>query len=259
MPAISASIVVYNGWEEAVVAARSVLEYAPADFILYLIDNNSPDGSAEQLRSAAAELGERVQVLCLPRNIGFGGGHNSVLPLLKSSYHFVLNPDIQVDSDVMAGMTAWMDQHPEVVMATPQLYFPDGTVQNLPRRKPNCMALVARSFPGIGCLRRFDRHYTMQDEDLTVPRPIQFCTGSFFVIRTETFRQMQGFDESYFMYVEDADLTQKALAFGQVYLLPQFRAIHAWHRNPHRDAGHFLLQLKSMLRFFSKWGFRFCS
>ena len=60
----------------------------------------------------------------------------------------------------------------------------------------------------------------------------------------------------YFMYVEDADLTQRALRQGLVYLLPQFTATHAWHRDPMRDAGKFKMQLKSMGRYFKKMGHR---
>ena len=56
------------------------------------------------------------------------------------------------------------------------------------------------------------------------------------------------------MYVEDADLTQKVLRKGTVWLAPQFHAVHAWHRAPMRDAGKFKMQLVSMGRYFKKWG-----
>ena len=105
-----------------------------------------------------------------------------------------------------------------------------------------------------GVMQKADEHYTMQDEDLTIPRPIEFCTGSFAAIRTDVFKTIGGFDPEYFMYVEDADLTQRALRRGLVYLLPQFTATHAWHRDPMRDAGKFKMQLKSMSRYFKKWG-----
>ena len=52
------------------------------------------------------------------------------------------------------------------------------------------------------------------------------------------------------MYVEDADLTQKVLREGTVWLAPQFHAVHAWHRAPMRDAGKFKMQLVSMGRYF---------
>lgn len=77
----------------------------------------------------------------------------------------------------------------------------------------------------------------MQDEDLTVPRRIAFCTGSFMAVRTNVFKEIGGFDPAYFMYVEDADLTQKVLQKGTVWLTPQFSAIHAWHRAPDARRG----------------------
>ena len=58
------------------------------------------------------------------------------------------------------------------------------------------------------------------------------------------------------MYVEDADITQKARRKGLVYYLPQFTACHAWHRAPQKSLKPFLQQLKSMGRYFCKWGFR---
>ena len=105
-----------------------------------------------------------------------------------------------------------------------------------------------------GCFKKADDHYTMQDEDLTVPRRIEFCTGSFMAVRTDVFKEIGWFDPGYFMYVEDADLTQKVLQKGTVWLAPQFSAIHAWHRAPMRDAGKFKMQLVSMGRYFKKWG-----
>ena len=105
-----------------------------------------------------------------------------------------------------------------------------------------------------GCFAKADDHYTMQDEDLSAPRRIEFCTGSFMAVRTDVFKEIGGFDPAYFMYVEDADLTQKVLQKGTVWLAPQFSAIHAWHRAPMRDAGKFKMQLVSMGRYFKKWG-----
>ena len=94
----------------------------------------------------------------------------------------------------------------------------------------------------------------MQEELLSAPRRIEFCTGSFMAVRTDVFKEIGGFDPAYFMYVEDADLTQKVLQKGTVWLAPQFSAIHAWHRAPMRDAGKFKMQLVSMGRYFKKWG-----
>ena len=91
----------------------------------------------------------------------------------------------------------------------------------------------------------------MADKDLTKPTEIEFCTGSFSAVDTAVFKAVGGFDEDYFMYVEDADLTQKMRTRGKAYLVPQYTAIHAWHRAAHRSLKPFLWQLRSLLRYFS--------
>lgn len=264
MPKLSASIVVYNGAEEAINAAASVLcNTAKYPLDLYLVDNASPDGSGEVLEQALAngvfalEANQTVQIIRRKVNGGFGTGHNTVLPLLQSDYHFILNPDILLRSDVLSGMADWLEEHPEAVMARPALAFPDGTLQVLPLQKCSAMALVYRQLPQLSFLKKYNDRYVMEGADLSKPTEIEFCTGSFSCLRTQVLQQIGGFDEKYFMYVEDADLTQKARQKGKVYLLPQFSAVHIWHRAPHSDLAHFKMQLKSMLRYFGKWGFRF--
>ncbi len=268
MQKISGCIVIYNGYKEALEAAASVLRYTKkADLTLYLVDNASPDGSGKALEQAVAagalqtQENQRVQVICSPENLGFGGGHNLVIPMLESEYHFVLNPDILVQDDILSDMaeyTAQMNANAitKTVMARPALTFPDGQEQILPLRRCAVRALVYRQLPQITFLKPYHDRYVMEGEDKTTPIEIEFCTGSFSMLHTQTFCDMGGFDEGYFMYVEDADLTQKALQYGKVMLLPQFQAVHAWHRAPHSDLSHFTQQIKSMGRYFKKWGFR---
>lgn len=259
MAKISACIVAYCDYDEVCAAVRSILSHTPeVDFRLYVVDNASPDGCGEKL--AATEFGDdRVEIIRAQVNEGFGSGHNTVLDRLDSEVHFILNPDVVLQDDILSGMADWLLAHPDAVMATPQLYFPDGRIQNLPRRKPNIFCMAVRQVPflseKIGFFRRMNEHYIMLDEDLSQVQSIEFCTGSFMAVRTDVFKKVGGFDTDYFMYVEDADLTQRVLRCGKVYLLPQFTAIHAWHRDPTRDRRKFWMQVKSMLLFLKKWGF----
>ena len=260
---LSACIVVYNGAEEALKAAQTVLEYTRRHpLTLYLVDNASPDGSGDRLAKAAKDgtlhirENQKVQVLCRTENGGFGTGHNTVLSLLQSKVHFILNPDIQLTADTLSDLADWMAQHPDAVMARPTLTFPDGSLQRLPLRRCNVRAMAYRQLPGL--LRfwaKHNEHYLMADEDLTKPVEIEFCTGSFSAVDTAAFKAVGGFDEKYFMYVEDADLTQKMRTKGKAYLVPQYTAIHAWHRAAHRSLRPFLWQLRSLMRYFAKWGF----
>ena len=259
---LSACIVVYNGYDEVLKAAQTVLQFTRRyPLTLYLVDNASPDGSGPRLEQAVREgllapgTGQRVEVRCRKENGGFGTGHNTVLSLLQSRVHFILNPDIQLTADTLSDLADWMAAHPDAVMARPSLVFPDGKPQQLPLRRCNVRAMVYRQLPCLRFWAKCNDRYLMADKDLTKPTEIEFCTGSFSAVDTAAFKAVGGFDEGYFMYVEDADLTQKMRTRGKAYLVPQYTAIHAWHRAAHRSLKPFLWQLRSLLRYFSKWGF----
>ena len=254
MRRISASVVMYGGAEEARRCLESLAEYTAAPgFVVYLVDNASPDGALQQLKEAP--LPACVQLCPQEKNRGYGAGHNAVLPELDSRYHAVVNPDIQLTEDSLSLLADWMDAHPDVAIATPRLLYPDGQPQYTAKRRPAVLPLLARQLR-LKALKRYEDHYLMLDEDLARPQEITFCSGSFFVIRTELYRQMGGFDEGYFMYVEDADITQKALQYGRAMYWPGTAVIHTWHRDAHRKPRQFFWQLRSMLRYFRKWGWR---
>ena len=250
---VSATIVAYNGYDEVAKAAASVLLYTKGvDLQLYVVDNASPDGTGARL--AETDFGPRASVITLAKNLGFGAGHNKIMDRLDSDYHAVINPDITLDTDVLTALCAWLDAHPEAVMATPRLLFPDGTEQYTAKRRPSFIALLSRQTPFF---KKAEQHYLMRDADLTKPQKIDFCTGCFFVMRTEVFRKIGGFDESYFMYVEDADITRKAQSCGAVYYVPETYVYHAWHRDARRKWKNFWMQIRSMLHYWCKWGFKF--
>ena len=182
---LSACIVVYNGAEEALRAAQTVLDCTLRyPLTLYLVDNASPDGSGQRLAKAAKDgtlrtrENQKVEVLCRTENGGFGTGHNTVLSLLHSRVHFILNPDIQLTGDTLSDLADWMVQHPGAVMTRPALTFPDGRPQRLPLRRCNVRAMVYRQLPCLKFWAKYNERYLMADKDLTKPVEIEFCTGS---------------------------------------------------------------------------------
>lgn len=254
MRRVSACIVTYGGYEEARLAAASLLTHTKGvELSLYLVDNASPDKTGEKLQE---EFSQSATVLQLGENKGFGAGHNQVLGRLNSTYHAVINPDITVREDVLAQMADYMDAHPEVAAVVPRLLFPDGKEQEIAKRNPTFLALVARRLP-LPFLKKQEDRYLMREEDLSRPCEIQFCTGCFFMMRTEVFCKIGGFDPSFFMYFEDADIGRTAAKYGKLVYLPSVTVYHAWHRQTAKKASHFMMQLRSMFLYFKKWGFRF--
>ena len=192
---LSASIVTYNDQAEALRAAASVLEHTRRHpLTLYLVDNASPDGTGDQLHQAVKDGqlapgdGQTVRVICRARNGGFGAGHNTVLPELSSDCHFILNPDIQLTDDTLSDLAEWMEAHPAAVMARPALCFPDGRTQVLPLRRCSLRAMVYRQLSFLTFWKKYNDAYVMAGEDLSAPRQIEFCTGSFAAVKTAAFR-----------------------------------------------------------------------
>jgi len=250
---VSAAVVNYKGIDMFCSTIESILSHTKGvELTLYLIDNASGDGSAEKMRERFPNL----QVIALSENLGYGGGNNSVLPYLESDYHAVINPDIEFTSDLLTEMAGYMEEHPDVGTVTPLILNPDGTVQDLPKRDPFLLALVGRRI-FIEKLKKYTDRYTMKGEDLSKPTDIEFATGCLFMMRTEIFKKIGGFDDkTFFMHFEDADISRRARAEARLLYLPQFSAIHHWERDISHISGGMKSMLRSMFKYFRKWGIK---
>ncbi len=241
---VSACIVTYNDKDQIAAAVKSVAENTkkyPLSF--YVIDNASTDGTADFV-----ELQGQVTVIRNDKNLGFGAAHNKVLNEKIGKYHFVINPDISFDRDVLSDMVDFFESHPDVVMAMPQILNPDGTEQKLPKERPTFKKLY------LGRLSNKVRNkFVWGDKQITEPADIDFCTGCFFCIRGDIFKKLCGFDERYFMYLEDADLTLMAKQKGRVMMLPHISVTHNWGRESSKSLKYLLIHIKSSFKFLFKW------
>ena len=241
---VSVTIVTYNDADKAAAAAASVVARCnkyPLDF--YVVDNHSSDNTLNRLNDQAC-----LKIIKLPKNIGFGAAHNKVLSELKSDYHFVVNPDITVGYDVFADMVEYMEKHPDAVMCMPKILNVDGSEQYLPKSIPTLKRLF------FGRLSKKVRtEYVWADREITEPCEIDFCSGCFFCIRTSAFLSLGGFDERYFMYLEDADLTLRAKSIGKVMLLPDVEVTHLWNRGSSKNMMLLFIHIISCFKFLLKW------
>ncbi len=252
---VSGSVVVYNKPEDAVRTVDSIIRNTPPSFRLFVIDNDSAEKISVTLRERFGDGEGRIEYIDSPRNVGFGAGHNMTLDRLESRYHFVINPDILINEDTIGNMCRFMDRHPEVAIACPKVLNPDGTVQYIAKNRPSLLSLVSRRIH-LKSLAGIEREYLMMDRDQDEEFEVDFCTGCFFVIRTEVFRRIGGFDKDYFLYFEDADITMKAKGYGRAYYAPSASVVHFWHRETAHSSKQFLIQLRSMFTYFGKWGFK---
>ena len=251
---ITGSVVTYNNDKTIERCLRSVLkETADKDyeFELYVYDN----GSSDKTVSIIEKQFPQVNLVKDTENKGFGAGHNAIIKRVKSDYHFVINPDIYLDMDTIGGLTAYLEEHREAGLITPRILNNDGTEQFLPKYCPTIRYVIISKFPGFKYLRR---RYTRQDENLSEPTEIEFCTGCFFGARTKYLKSKKGFSNRYFMYCEDSDLSKRVRDEGKkIIFYPDYTAYHNWQRDNTGNIKGVIRFLKSLVVFFNKWGWRF--
>ncbi|MBQ8267037.1 MAG: glycosyltransferase family 2 protein [Clostridia bacterium] len=241
---VSASIVTYNDIDRAPNTVNSIVQNTKKyPLKLYVIDNNSTDGTADMIEKC-----DKAVVIRNSKNLGFGAAHNVALAQGLGKYHFVINPDITLESDVISDMVDYFESNPEIVMAMPRILNTDGTEQKLPKERPTFKRLF------LGRLSdKIRSEYVWAEKDIIEPTEINFCTGCFFCIRTDIFKKVCGFDERYFMYLEDADLALKAKSKGKVMILPQFCVTHAWERESSKSLKYLFIHIISCFKFLFKW------
>ena len=247
---VSACIVLYHAGDEALRAVQCVKDSTlPVE--LFVSDNSPECDTAGRI----AALWPQARILPQKENVGFGRANNAALPYLQSRYHVLVNPDVSFAPDLIERMAAYMDEHPEAVILTPRVFSEDGTEQFLPKKQPTVRYLLGGRLERLGePFRRWRREYTLQGQEIAAPTPVGFATGCFLMIRTDAFRALGGFDERFFLYQEDSDLSRRAMELGQIVYHPDMHVTHAWARENTRTLRGNLRQVASIIKFFRKWG-----
>lgn len=252
---VSGCIVTYNNIHTIGAAISSLLEFTKGvPFSLTIVDNGSTDGTVEYIKENFPD----VELIISNKNVGFGEGHNSVLPSLNSDYHAIINPDVILRDDVITKMADYMDENADIGLLSPQIRFPDGRPQILGKRAPTPSYLIASRMRNDGNPCKALCEYAMLDCDMTAPTDIQNATGCFMFIRTPLLKKLGGFDKRYFMYFEDCDLTREVCRVSRCVYYPDAVVYHEWGRESKKNSKLKLIQLISMLKYFSKWGIKGC-
>ncbi|KZR84306.1 glycosyltransferase family 2 protein [Synechococcus sp. MIT S9504] len=201
--------------------------------------------------------------LCNSDNPGYGRAVNRLVKTLPNipKYLGVLNTDLQWTKGTFATMTSWMDQNPDVVLAAPQILDPLGNEQKLCKRNPTVLGLLSRRFiPDWfkpGWLKRYDRWYVMADSSYDDQFDVPYLSGCCMVMQSKPFLQSGGFDERYFLYLEDADLTREMSLWGRCQHFSSAYVVHSWGRGNYKSLRLMVVNVQSAWRYFCKWGWTF--
>lgn len=182
-----------------------------------------------------------ITVLRNLRPQGFGANHNQAFSTIEADYFVVLNPDLRIaqsfgDQIIQHSSADWGCMAPLVTS-------PDGLIEDSARRYPTILRISRRVF-----LNQRDSDYDVSGMKGLLN--VDWTAGMFLIFRSEVFRVLNGFDNRYFMYLEDADICQRSNRAGYpVVLNPNFSVVHDARRNSFKNSTHLKWHLRSMFRF----------
>ena len=183
-------------------------------------------------------------------NVGFGGGHNEIFKntYQKDTTYLFLNPDVLISGSAIKKALAFMEKNIRVGLLSPKLLNADGSIQLACRFIPNPFTLIKR-FLFKSAADAFP--LSAYKDNFLAP----FIHGACFFVRGEVFKGIGGFDEGYFMYMEDLDLCRRVRSKQlSVMLFSEATAIHAHNKGSAKHFKLFLYHVQSFIHYFNKWG-----
>ena len=231
------SIVSHGDTEKVKELLESLRQYERAKEIQIIVTDNLGNDLPKLDPSPWASL----IILRNQKNMGFAHNHNQAFKLASGKYFCVLNPDILFIETIFPLLIKRLER--EAAIISPLIIDSSNTIQDSFREFPTPLDILKRRLPGY--------HFTpLSPDELGLIRP-DWIAGMFMFMRSETYRQLGGFDEKFHLYFEDVDICARARALGLLPLVDtNLRIQHNAQRASRKKIRYLLWHLQSSIRFF---------
>ena len=253
MSTITASIVLYNTPESQLERLLDCIRGSSVELRTYVVDNSPTPVDFPCLHLPG------VTYLRADTNRGYGAGHNIALRkiLQTSEFHFVLNPDIYFDDTELEKMLHFIKQDSTIGQLMPRINYPDGSLQYLCKLLPTPADLFLRRF-SFGLFRQsirrrvesFELRFTNYNTVMDIP----YLSGCFMLFRASALHKVGLFDERFFMYPEDIDITRRMHEEYRTVFYPEATVIHDHARESYKSAWALWVHISNLIKYFNKWG-----
>ncbi|MFZ2464921.1 MAG: glycosyltransferase family 2 protein [Caldibacillus thermoamylovorans] len=256
-PTLVISIVTYNSSHIFEVLDKLKEEFGFDNNIRVAIFDNH---STKEYREHLKQYEDFADITFYHENNGFGFGHNANLLHSNEDYFLIFNPDIIVTKDSLYEMLHLMETDQSISLLVPKVLNEDGSIQHLMRRRVTVFDYALRFIPFDFVKKLFAKRLaTYECRDIPQDRLVDINIGSgcFMLIRGDIYKEINGFDERYFMYFEDTDLCLMLKKRNRrVVYTPFSFVVHFYERGSHKNWKLFKIFVKSMVKFFNKWGWK---
>lgn len=190
-----------------------------------VIDNASPDGSAEHIRTRFPD----VRVIANTHNRGYGAAANQALQTARTPLVLLLNADTELRADCVQTLAREAARFPRAGILAPLILDPTGKPEPSCFPFPGTMDWLLENEPVATIVRRVPRLLarTVSLTPASATRPVPWVLGCALLLRREALDAIRGFDEKYFMYYEEVDLCRRIWDAGwEVRIVPDARVTH---------------------------------
>jgi GT2 family glycosyltransferase len=256
----------HRTWETLTAALKVARESGALSTASIVLVDNGPPGESPWKRALDKEFDDikavRAKTIAGHGNVGFGRAVNLAFADCKDDDALlVLNPDVALDADSIRIGLSHLRDHPACAMVTPSARDPDGTPLYLARRKPSIGVLLARGFGSDWLTARYAKQLAAYEYRLADDPPFDgdiadhvVASGCFMLMRSRAFFATNGFDERFFLYFEDYDLSLRLHQSGTLSRVGACRIVHAGGNTANKGLRHTLLFAASAIKFFRKHG-----
>lgn len=269
---LSVSIVTFQTpWDALESAIRSLLlalEYLEtqweSDFAaeIAVVDNsNTPNLTANNLDSLSARLPDSVEKLTLIEghgNVGYGAAHNLAMRHFSSKYCLFLNPDVELDPHALSAGLQHLRINKDLVALSPSATNATGDKQYLCKQYPSVLDFLLRGFAPRKIKNIFEgRMAAYEMRELPIDQAVSdipIISGCCILARSSAVDMVGGFDDKYFLYFEDFDLSLRLASIGKLAYLPSMKIRHTGGNAARKGLRHILMFSRSAIRFFNTHG-----
>jgi len=231
MPKINIIVVNWNAGTQLVDMARSIARFHDGLVeSLIVVDNGSVDGSLVSIEAIRAELPFGLRIIRNKENVGFGAACNQGAKLATAEFLLFLNPDTRLFDRSLTEPVEFIQrqENARVGVVGIQLVDESGKIARSCSRFPGVGVFLAQAV-GLNRLTRFSAmslHMAEWSHDKT--RTVDHVIGAFYMMRRNLFENLGGFDERFFVYLEDLDLSLRVNQAGYHNMyLSEAQAFHA--------------------------------